>query len=690
MEEKAKKSFFFEIFSEEIPARMQKKAIVDAEETIQRILGDYNIVHGTIEVSIAPRRIYVCVDQIETETAPFFEEKRGPRVTVNEQALEGFLRKNQLNKKDLTEKDGYFFAKREIPAQKFKDKIPAIFHEFLNRMPWMKSMRWYNETTKTLSRTWVRPIRSVVCLFGNECVQFKIEGCDISSSDITYGHHFLSPNPLKITSFEQYKQILKDHYVLVNYDQRQQAIVDIIQQKIAKLGLELKQNQALLDEITGLVDYPFPVIGHIEKKFMMLPEEVLETSMKVHQKYFCTLNSDGSLASFFIGISNQPESTDIPYIQQGMEKVLKARLSDAMFFYQSDLKASLESRQTMLDQIVFHEKLGSLKQKIERMVQISPETERAIRLCKLDLVTDMVREFEELQGIIGAHYAIKQEETLEIAQAIEDHYHPNSQEDRLPRTLTGVKVALVDRVDTLVGFLGVGIRPTGSKDPFALRRSALGVIRILLEKEGFNLVDLLKKSIAAYQAQQIALKEDVFENVIDFIKERLSFYLKDQKGIRYDIIQSVIAFYLSKSETFDIQDIYQRVSALQAFLCIPNNEQALMLFRRLSGILAQAAEDHHHIDPALFEYPEEKEVWETLEKVHNQSSVFLANKEYQNVLDSLLCLLEPYNAFFNAVQINTDDIARRNVRLALLQYGLALYQQITDFSKIQENGVNHD
>lgn len=681
----APQSFLFEIFSEEIPAKMQAHALKAASEIMEALLN--GIEHGTVTATCAPRRLCVTVDAVAVETAPVTIEKRGPRVTAPEAALQGFLRVNNVRREELTEQNGYFYAISNTPGRPFLESIPNIVRSFTRLMPWPKSMRWAHPKTGRPTAPWVRPVHAVVCLWGEEPVVFDLEDWGLTTGNVTYGHRFLSNVPLTVTSSSQHAAVLKEHFVIADYADRQAAIIQAIDTALAQKGLTVKPDPELLDEVTGLIDQPFIVVGEIESRFMALPPEVLSTSMRVHQKYFATMPKDvtgsSALAPFFVAVSNQP-ATDAQ--KKGFEKVLRARLSDALFFYEEDLKTPLDSRAPQLDHIIFHAKLGTLAHKVDRLTTLVKETptlERAARLCKVDLVSHMVGEFDELQGIMGAHYALKQGECPEVALAIEDHYRPIGQGGALPSI--GAKLAIADRLDSLVGFLGVGIRPTGSKDPFALRRAALGILRIILEGAAGNdvsLATLIETDRTAYEAQGIVLCSGVAADVTQFLYERLAVYAREQKGVRYDVVQAVLSFGRQQADALDVRDLMQRMAAWQP-LSEAETSDLRALFIRLKGILA-GERVTVAVQEFLFQDSCEKALYQTLQAAEAKISTALAQKNYTAALKALSGLKKPTDAALEAVHVRTSEVVVTQNRLALLTREMDLFDQIADFGPICE------
>lgn len=678
-----KHTFFFEIFSEEIPAKMQKNAISNAGTTIKNILDSNKILYADIESSCATRRLFVYVSGIEGNASEEFEEKRGPKTGSSESAINGFLRTNNLETNETFIKDGYVCAK--IKKSTFEEKIPTIFQEFVKSMPWPKSMHWFNEYTKGHTFPWVRPVRSICCLLDDKPIEFEVSFWGLKTGNTTLGHRFLSNEKITVKSFEQYKNELEKNFVIVDYDNRKNLIIKKSLKACDEKNISIKDDESLLNEVTGLVDFPYVVTGDIAEKFMKLPDAVLATSMRVHQKYFSTYDADGKIAPFFVALSNQPDKMGL--IKSGFEKVLKARLSDAEFFYNEDLKKSLESRLDFFKNIVFHEKLDSLADKIFRLENIYPDKPkmvRAARLCKLDLVTEMVKEFDELQGVIGAHYAFKQGEPADIVKAIEEHYYPIGQNGALPQTNLGTLLAIADKVDSLVGFIGVNIKPTGSKDPTGLRRLALGIIRIIENnlQNGFeiDLKYIINRCIEVYQNQKIKLIPNTKNELVDFLFERLGNYLKQKN--RFDIIKSVTAKHEQDFiNSLNVCEIISKVNALNKIFTDKEKPEFMELFKRLNGFIL---EDGFVVDENLLKINSEKEAYEKLIGAEKQQEKLLLNGDYLSLVNNICSLSKTFLKFIDDVQINSPNEIERKTRIAILSRCKALFENIADFTKLQE------
>ncbi|MDR1207901.1 MAG: glycine--tRNA ligase subunit beta [Holosporales bacterium] len=681
-----KQTFFFEIYSEEIPARMQKFVIPHAKEIIEPLIS--NIEHGDVSVFCAPHRLCVCVADVEEFTQSSLVQKRGPRVDAPAAAIDGFLRANGIARENLVEVNGYFFTNITSLAVAFADTIPEIVKSFICAVSWPKSMHWtisaHDDVTGVTqlrcSRSWVRPVRSLLCMLGEKCIPCRVDDWGIRAKNVTYVASTSGANvekqPVAVNSLEHYLEILAANFVIVDYEARQRAVVSACQEALNGKGVELVPDKALLDEITGLVDYPFVVVGKIEDEFMHLPADVLQTSMRVHQKYFVTRrigDQTGSIAPYFVAISNRPQNE---ITLRGFENVLRARLSDALFFYNEDLKAPLEDNLSKLDNIIFHEKLGSLGQKVKRLRRLVPDLDRSAMLCKLDLVSNMVNEFNELQGTMGAHYASVQGESQDVVRAIAGHYKGHG--DSLPDG--GAALAIADKLDTLVGFLSVGIKPTSSKDPYALRRAALGIIRISINCLQLDLDAMVLAAIAGYSEIISVNPDDVYQSVKTFIYERLAVYLKDQESFRYDVVQSVLDFAFSTDSSLNIKDIYVRVCAVQHYLESDGGD-FMQLFTRINGLIRDVTATD--VDDRLFEDPTEAQAYAELNSFPEDSFACTNERGYVEFMQNVSKLRPAFDHMLDAVQVNCENLAVRKNRQALLVRVLLLYRAISNFSKIE-------
>eukprot|EP01037_Dinobryon_pediforme_P016146 gene16146-16324_t len=547
-----------EAWVQEIPARMQLQAQADFRELWIKALTEKNATFKAVETYVAPQRLTARITDLAANTQGTKEVRRGPRVSAPEAALAGFLKSTGKTKDQLIQKDEYWYAELNQEGKPIQELLHQILNEVMDAMPWPKTMRWYNHQTKGMSKPWIRPIRSILCVYDGKPVVFNVPDFGINTSNTTFGHRFLAPKALTITDFDDYKQQLEKAFVILDHQKRQEMIKALLVEQAAAKGLVMKEDQGLLEEVAGLVDYPFAHLGKIEESFMHLPGVVMSTSMRVHQKYFTIVDNNGPIAPFFGVITNVPAKPDNHLMLDGLERVLRARLSDAAFFYDVDTKSDFEGKIEKLDQIVFHAKLGSLGDKVRRLQNLmsSSDGKRAAGLCKNDLLTEMVGEFPELQGIMGEIYAIEKGEKPEIAAALREYYQPKGPFDMCPAASVSVELALMDKLDTLVGFLGVGLKPTGSKDPFGLRRAALGIIRLIVEND---LKDcLLNKMIDITVREYIKVDIVIAENeILPFLYDRFSADLLS-KGFDHDCIDAIFA----KKSGIALKAAYKRSSGI--------------------------------------------------------------------------------------------------------------------------------
>ncbi len=653
-----------EFFTEEIPARFQRKALNDSLNLFSRLLDEYGAIYNKVCTFISPRRLAIQVKQLQNKTKEFYEEKRGPKTSAPEKAIAGFLKSNNCQSEDLIERDGYFYLNIETKGKEIKNIINSIIEDFIANMPWQKSMRWYIEDQKTLSAFWVRPIRSILCIYDGDLIDTYIDSVGLKTCNYTFGHRFLSKDKIRVFDFDDYQQKLEKNYVMLDYKKKRSYIENELVQRAAAMGLCMKYDEALLDEVTGLVEYPFIHIGTIDEKFMDLPSVVLSTSMKVHQKYFSLTYTDSIMAPFFGTVTNVPGNK---IMQEGLDRVLRARLSDAQFFYKEDVDVTLEAFTQRLSNVVFHEKLGSIAQKVDRMMSIanSKEEHRTVSLCKADLLTQMVGEFPELQGKMGEIYARVQSEDEEVCIAIREHYKPLGANDTLPETRTGARVSFFDKLDTLVGFFGVGIYPTGSKDPFALRRAALCIVRLLCDfkddiLDGETLSWYINTLVSAYSDQGIALDTEIVKDVIDFITDRLTIYISDKLDIDQEIVKNVIRSFNSLDfnfkEAVDKSIIYKNLASRHGFVTV---EEA---YKRAVGVIGDFKFDISN------EYTLDNEIMKNLNK--NITSIIDKEPSFDQLVSISSSLIEACEN----VLMNDHDEEIKKQNLSVLQRFIKLIQ----------------
>lgn len=669
-----------ELFSEEIPARMQLKAAQDLEKQMGVAFKEQGLDFSSIQTFVTPRRLACVINNLATATQESAEERRGPRVGAPEKAMLGFLRSVGVTQEECFEKDDYWYVAVTKKSRPTEELIPDIIRGVIRCFPWPTSMRWPGATL-----AWVRPVRSMICLFDGQIIKFDVPEFGVTTGNKTYGHRFLAPQEQTITSFADYQQKMADAYVVLSHQARQQCIEDGLRCLAEKEGCTLEMDKELLTEVAGLTEYPQPMSGTINSNFMHLPKPILSTSMRVHQKYFTFLDQAGNIAPYFGFVSNIIPMDGGKDMLRGYERVLRARLSDAAFFYEQDCKISLEMLIPKLDKITFHAKLGTLGQRVQRFIRLveSPEAKRAAALCKTDLVTFMVNEFPELQGIMGGIYARAQGEPESVSQAIEQHYQPVGASDFFPQSIAAIELALADKVDALVGFFGIGETPTGSKDPFALRRAALGIIRIIRENHmrDYELRKKLKFAVNLYSQQGITFNNDFAINqIMDFILERLAHALR-ASGIRHDCIAAVIE---AEQHDENICSLADRAASLDKFLGSESGASLQAAFRRAQGILIKSDIDlsTNQLVASQLREPEEKNMLTYLNRLADQVPMLLQEGQYFNVMQ-ILSDLRPIVDDFFTLKINDDVESVRLNRFVLLQYLIDQTRKIADFSKLE-------
>ena len=676
-----------ELFSEEIPARMQARAADDLKRLATDAFKAAGLEFSKAEAYVTPRRLALVVDGLPVAQADLKEERRGPRVDAPQNAIDGFLRASGLTLDQCEQRDTgkgvFYFAvvekKGRATADVLAEALPKIFAD----LPWPKSMRWAHEPTR-----WVRPLHGIVALFDGKVVPVNFAG--VASADESRGHRFLGPKPFKAKSFNEYRAKLREGYVLLDAAERR-ATIEADASAVAKdAGFALKKDEGLLDEVTGLVEWPVALMGRIDEQFMDVPAEVLTTSMRAHQKYFAVEKADGSLAPRFIVIANMLTQDGGQQVIAGNERVLRARLSDARFFWDQDRKHRLDSRVGALKDIVFHAKLGTVAEKVARVKKLAREiasligadavqAERAAELCKADLTTGMVGEFPELQGVMGRYYARHDNERAEVAEAIAAHYSPKGPDDSSPTAPVSVALALADKIDTLVGFFAIDEKPTGSRDPFALRRAALGVIRLVLEnKLRLSLGQLFE---AAHKLHDKGAAPTAA--LLEFFADRLKVTLREQ-GVRHDLIDAV--FSLGGED--DLVRLMERVKALTGFLATDDGANLLTAYKRASNIVGiEEKKDKTSfagaVDANLLSLPQETKLMDALLMAHDGTQVALKKEDFVGAMAVLALLRGPVDAFFDKVKVNADEPAVRVNRLRLLSQIRATLGEVADFSKIE-------
>ena len=685
-----------EIICEEIPARMQPRAMADLERMMLARLDDAGLSHGAAQGFVAPRHLALYVDDVAERQPDISEERRGPRADAPDKAIDGFLKSTGLTRDQLVEEDTpkgrFLFARIEKQGVDAAALLPAMLSGVLGEFPWPKSQRWGATRFR-----WVRPLHRVNLMFGGAPLAGELDlgGASLSFTAASRGHYFESPQDIDlagITGAADYVARLRDGHVMVDRAERRQAIVDGATDLATGEGAVLRPNEGLIDEICGLVEWANPLFGAIEDRFMALPDEVLEASIRTHQKYLTTGSADGALKPGFVVISNRlPDPERDSVILAGNQRVLRARLADAEFFWNEDCQAALDAQLPRLADVTFYEGLGSVGDKVARLEKLAAAMApsvagcdvdvavRAARLAKADLVTGMVGEFPELQGIMGGYYARHDGAADAVAAAIAAHYRPQGPSDDLPASPEGCVVSLADKIDSLVGFFGVGAKPTGSKDPFALRRAALGIIRIILEMSiRMPLGPILGE---AADAHGFAAPDPDLE---PFIRERLRVSLRDS-GLAHDVVAAAFG---DGAGHDDILGLADRAAALSTFLAGDDGAGLVAGWRRAASILDAEESKAKQVfsptsDPHLFVETAETELHAALTALPEPGTQMQSRDELLAVMQSLGGLRQPIDGFFDNVVVNHDDAGIRLNRLGLLAMVRQAMQRVADFSKLE-------
>ncbi|SCB19728.1 glycine--tRNA ligase subunit beta [Rhizobium multihospitium] len=696
-----------ELRSEEIPARMQRKAAGDLKKLVTDALVEAGLSYEGAREYWTPRRLTLDIRGLTARSADVREERKGPRTDANEKAIEGFLRGAGLSSVSEAQvqsdpkKGDFYVAIISKPGRSAEEIVAAVMPDIIRNFPWPKSMRWGKASVKPGSLRWVRPLQSIVCTFGTEheetvVIPFEIDG--IVASNVTYGHRFHAPGPITVKRFEDYASSLEKAYVVLDAERRKDIILHDARDVAFANGLELVEDEGLLEEVSGLVEWPQVLMGSFEEDYLSIPSEIIRLTIKTNQKCFVTRPQAGeTLSNRFILVANIQATDGGKEIIHGNGKVVRARLSDALHFWKRDqgdlpdletleasakkfgldLKKPLDQRMAKLDalNVTFHAKLGSQGERVARIRALAADlakitgadaalADRAVVLAKADLRTEAVGEFPELQGVMGRKYASLQGENASVATAIEDHYKPQGPSDRVPEDKVAITVALADKLDTLVGFWAIDEKPTGSKDPYALRRAALGVVRILLER--------------GVRLPLLATTKDA--DLLAFFHDRLKVYLRDL-GARHDLIDAVLT-----PETDDLLMVARRVEALTAFITSEDGKNLLAGTKRATQLLA--AEEKKgtvvadSVSEALLKLDAEKDLFAAVKAASAEASDAIAKEDFRSAMAALSKLRAPVDRFFEDVLVNDEDAAIRANRLALLRLIREATGTVADFSKI--------
>lgn len=735
--------FLLELRCEEIPARMQLKASDDLARLFTEELAKAGLKPASIDSFVTPRRLALIARDLPLETAAVSEEFKGPRTSAPAQALEGFLRKTGLRQDQLEDRDGVWFAVVNKPGRATADVLAEAVPTVIRAFPWPKSMRWGAASQTTESLRWVRPLKGIVAILGEELIDIAVE--DVRSGYATLGHRFHHAGEITIGGADDYVEKLRACHVIVSHQERQAIIAAKADEAAAAHGYSVIEDRGLIAENAGLTEWPVPLLGDFDPAFLEVPPEVIQLTLRINQKYFVLRDAAGKLAPAFICTANIEAKDGGAAIIAGNRKVLAARLSDARFFWEQDRKTKLADHALKLERITFHEKLGTVADKVERVVKLTqwlvendivkpeedtPQAKTALfnnasdaaRLAKADLVTEMVGEFPELQGVMGGYYACAEGLPDAVADAIRDHYKPVGQGDDVPTAPVTVAVSLADKLDTLVQFFVIGEAPTGSRDPFALRRAALAIISLITENRlRLHLTPAIVESALHYAGAQVdagsdkitGLFKEIFGKVdqipenfardlmsgafnsidttniaksvaraavstLDFLADRLKVQQKEA-GVRHDLIDAVFAL----GGEDDLVRLLARVKALQSFVATDDGVNLLAGYKRAANILKkEGVETAEAISLSYTPEQAEADLLAALDAAEPQAAQAVAAEDFEGAMAALATLRAPIDAFFESVTVNDADPAKRTTRLALLARVRAAVHNVADFSKI--------
>jgi len=705
--------FLLELRSEEIPARMQAKAAADLKRLATDKLTRASLDHSEAHAYVTPRRLALVVDGLPEKQPDTTQETRGPKVGAPDKAVQGFLRSNGLASEAEaeireTEKGRFYYAVKHIEGRATATVLGEIVAEVARELPWPKSMRWATSRFR-----YVRPLHDVLAVFDGATIPgyLDLDGDSLVFGNQTRGHPFLAPDPVEVHDFADYRDKLENRYVVLDQDARKQRIHEHAAAKAEAAGLRLKDDPALLEENAGMVEWPVVLMGTIPERFMALPPEVLTTSMRSHQKYFATETPDGDLGDRFIVVANIETPDNGAAVVAGNERVLRARLSDAEFFWDTDRQTPLADRLSALDGMVFHARLGSMRDKVERIQALAvsigdriagadrDKARSAAYLAKADLTTGMVDEFPELQGIMGWYYARHDGESREVADAIAAHYSPLGPSEPCPHRPVSTAVALADKIDTLVGFFAIGETPTGSKDPFALRRAALGVIRLIVENDlRLPLATVIGEALRLQgtDAQQAlhdraggqAPADVLAGELLGFLADRLKVVLRD-RGVRHDLIAAVFAVERPEGgPEDDLTRLLARVEALRAFLQSDDGANLLAAYRRATNIVRiESRKDKTaysgEVDPTRLTEDAETALFDALTHAEATATDAVRREHFTDAMAAMAALRQPVDRFFDTVTVNAEDPEQRRNRLNLLARIGHTLARVADFAQIE-------
>lgn len=709
-----------ELFSEEIPALMQKNAAESYKNIFTTILQE-NEIDSDVQVYIGSRRIAIHVQNLPKIIPTKKTELRGPKTSAPEVAINGFCSANNITKENLSRSsvqgNEYYIFTKEKPETDIRTILPELIVKAIGKYVWPKSMKW-----ESYDISWIRPLQNILCIFDGEIL--PITYGHLQANNITFGHRFISPDPITVDNFIDYQTKLQQANVIVSQHERKESIRHQLATIAISLNLTIKEDERLLEEVTGLAEFPVVMAGKIPEKFLQLPSAVLSSSMRTHQKYFSSFDNNGNFAPYFLFVSNMADDKDT--IVNGNEKVLSARLSDALYFYNQDLSHSLESRLAKLEQITFHAGLGNMKQKIERIINLcnylSPENQNAqmaAKLCKSDLTSEMVGEFPELQGIMGYYYAKAEGLNEQVAQAIRDHYKPQGPADSLPLEEAAI-VAIADKMDSLIGLILAGEEPSGSRDPYSLRRQALGIIRIILSnKLRINIKQLVSHAISLYEQMSLrvsvsergnlmgsprrltsARDDDLLKLILTFLEERAKYHFKD--NFSNSLINAVVNFDIrplsklanAEGSTYKAPAVVEfgersieddlvitdmKLTSLQEFLAKPDGDNLLTIYKRANNILAND-DIEGKVNPNDFVSEYENKLFTIIKSISEQIDNNIKEQEFTKAFSSLAAILQPIDEFFDNLMVKDSDAKIAKNRLLLLKMVRQLFDKLANFN----------
>lgn len=679
------KDLFYEIGTEEIPARFINNALSEIETILKKDLDSLRISYDQIKTYATPRRFAIQIQNIAEKQSDYEELVKGPAKKIAldssgspSKALLGFVKsKNgEIENVEFIDINGEEYAHLRLFSQGKETKVfvKDILENVIRNINFPKPMKWGNKNIK-----FVRPIRWLISILGDEVVEFNIEG--IPSSNITKGHRFLGKSEIKVKNFTDYEQKLKDNYVILDHNKRREIIKQQVQEVAYGLKGEAIVVEEILDEVNFIVEYPTAFYGSFDEEYLKLPKEVVITPMQNHQRYFPVIDSTGELMNYFITIRNG-DSFKIDNVRKGNQKVLDARLKDALFFFQEDTKKPLEEYVENLETIVFHQKLGTMREKVERIRKSSlkiaadlgfntDHIDRSALLAKADLTTQMVFEFGELQGIMGRHYALLSNECNEVAQGIYEHYLPRNAEDSVASGTEGICISLADKMDTIAGFFSIGIQPTGSQDPYALRRQSIGILSTMIENElSLGVEDLVRISCAQYKSE---ISEEIITNITTFMMLRLNYILLD-RGIRYDIVNSV-----ANHRNLPPYIILKIAKSIEKWLQIDKSD-VLTTFLRGNNLVKSLPAGK--VDTSVFEHQSENALYNSIIQVEDKVEALISSCEYYEALCATESIVPQINELFDNVMIMHENLKVRENRLSLVKYALNSIMKILDIEQI--------